>query len=95
MATDILTETRLSPSQAAGTLDVSVGTVWRWLLKGVKGHKLESAIIGGRRFTSQESLSRFVAKLNAGPGETPQVRTPKQRERAVSQAEAELMRAGA
>ena len=93
--TDILTETRLSPSQAAGVVPVSVGTVWRWFLKGVKGHKLESACIGGRRFTSEEALRRFVAKINAGPGETPAVRTPKQRDRAIDAAEAELIRAGA
>lgn len=95
MEPDILTETRLSPSQAAGVVTVNISTVWRWFLKGVKGHKLESACIGGRRFTSHEALSRFVARINAGPGEVPAVRTPKQRERAISAAEAELIKAGA
>jgi hypothetical protein len=95
MATDILTETRLSPSQAAGILAVNTSTVWRWILKGVKGQRLESACVGGRRFTSQESLSRFVARINAGPGEVPTVRTHKQRERAISAAETELIKAGA
>ncbi|MFV1981252.1 MAG: hypothetical protein ACC655_08880 [Rhodothermia bacterium] len=47
--------------------------------------------IGGRRYTSQEAFRRFVQATN---GESPAARTPKQRERAIAQAEAELAKAG-
>ena len=47
-------------------------TVWRWLLRGVGGQKLETVIVGGRRFTSREAIERFVSRRTA-PGEpTPQ-----------------------
>ncbi len=40
------------------------GTIARWALKGRNGVRLESVVIGGRRFTSLEAISRFVARLN-------------------------------
>lgn len=95
MPSDILTESRLSPSQAAGILDVNTSTIWRWILRGARGQRLESALVGGRRFTSQEALARFVGRLNAAPGETATFRSPKQRDRAIRVAEAELIQAGA
>jgi hypothetical protein len=94
MAIDILGESRLTPAAAARELDVNVSTVWRWILRGIKGHRLESALIGGKRFTSFEALSRFVAQINASPGELPVVRTFKQRDRAVAKAMRELEVAG-
>ncbi len=39
---------------------VSVPTLWRWVLNGVKGVKLESMLIGGRRYTSREACQRFM-----------------------------------
>ena len=38
----------------------SLSAVWRWKSKGVRGAKLETALIGGRRVTSVEALQRFV-----------------------------------
>jgi hypothetical protein len=39
-------------------------TIARWALKGRKGVRLESVVIGSRRFTSVEAIERFVARLN-------------------------------
>jgi hypothetical protein len=94
MTTSILSETRLSLSKAAQHLGVNVSTVWRWTLRGVRGHRLESALVGGLRFTSHEAIDRFTQAINAGPGEAPQVRTPKQRQAADDRAAKRLTAAG-
>jgi len=96
MACDILGERRLTIAEAARKAGVSPGCGWRWVLYGIKGGiKLESALIGGKRYTSEEALERFVNDCtNAGSGAAPIVRTNKQRERAVEQAERELEQAG-
>ena len=39
----------------------SVSTGYRFALRGIKGIRLESIVVGGRRFTSREALRRFVA----------------------------------
>lgn len=70
-------------------------TLHRWRLRGVRGVKLETILIGGRRYTSHEALERFFAATTAAAsGETPPIRTPKQRDRAVAEAERELHEAG-
>jgi hypothetical protein len=59
-----------------------VGTVVRWAARGIKGFKLETVVVGGRRFTSREAISRFVERLNT------QVRldSPKERAQQISRA---------
>ena len=39
---------------------IHISTVYRWLLKGARGKILESVMIGGIRYTSQEALRRFM-----------------------------------
>jgi hypothetical protein len=43
---------------------LSRSTVWRWILHGRRGHKLESLMAGGQRCTSREAVARFLAALN-------------------------------
>lgn len=38
----------------------ALSTAWRWVLKGIRGRKLESGMIGGRRFTSRQAIARFL-----------------------------------
>jgi len=38
----------------------SLPTIWRWILRGSKGIRLESIRIGGRRYTSKEAIGRFM-----------------------------------
>lgn len=41
-------------------------TIRRWASRGVRGHKLESVLIGGRRVTTLEAIQRFLASLSPG-----------------------------
>lgn len=71
-------------------------TLWRWRQKGVRGARLETALIGGRRVTSVESLQRFFA-ATSGTAEAPVTitKTNRQREAEIRRAEEELDHAGA
>ncbi len=64
MSIDIRSETLLTFPEAAklrpGRRHLS--TLHRWRLRGVRGIKLETALIGGRRYTSEEALDRFHAR---------------------------------
>ena len=40
-------------------------TVWRWATKGVRGVKLATIIIGGRRMVTPQALEDFLIALNA------------------------------
>lgn len=46
----------------SGRLDYR--TVWAWMKKGVRGVKLERTRVGGRVFTSEEALTRFLRRLS-------------------------------
>ncbi len=90
---DIHREHLVTFSQAAKRLPSHphVSTFHRWRLVGVRGHKLETCLIGGRRYTSWESLERFAAATTAAAnGELPPMRTPRQRLRAIRTAEREM-----
>lgn len=41
-----------------------LSTVIRWSRKGVQGVKLETVLVGGRRFTSLEAIDRFIRRRN-------------------------------
>ena len=53
-------QNRLTLTEVAKELDVSVSTVWRWVTKGVKSRTLKSRMVGGRRFVDRRSLSAFL-----------------------------------
>jgi hypothetical protein len=72
-----------------------VSTLHRWRQKGVRGVKLETLLVGGRRMVSREALERFFTNITAAAeNDAPSARTPRQRERAIAQAEQELREAG-
>ncbi len=55
----------------------SQASVWRWVLQGCGGIKLESILIGGRRLTSTEAIQRFAdARTAQASGEPIPSRTP-------------------
>ena len=102
---------RLTLSQAARRVPpypdgkhVSPSTVWRWIVHGVRGVKLESYPIGRRLFTTAEAIERFSQRLReahqqahrADAQETATVRsrTEAQRQRDIEHAERELKDAG-
>jgi hypothetical protein len=94
VAIDISTERVVSMGQASAVLPghPSLCTLWRWRLKGVRGRKLETVVIGGRPYTSVEALARFARQ--EGGAEAAPIRTPASREKAISRAERELADAG-
>lgn len=55
-----------SMRQVAARLDVHVATAFRWAMHGVRGRKLKTYMLGGRRYVRHESLEEF---LNGAPAE--------------------------
>lgn len=50
----------LSVNEVAGLCRVHSSSVWRWILKGVRGRKLKTLRIGDRRVITQEALDEFI-----------------------------------
>lgn len=73
---------------------VSTATMARWIQRGVRGVKLETIVIGGRRLTSVESLSRFFTAQNATDAPSAPVITATQRRRQSEAARTELEKMG-
>jgi len=95
---DLTTETVFPVSEAPQHIPgrPSKASCWRWVLQGVGGIKLESILIGGKRFTSHAAIQRFVDQRTAasnGDSTTPSL-TSLQREREISKAEREAIEAG-
>jgi len=44
----------------------NTSTVWRWCSRGVRGVKLQTFFVGGRRMTSKRFIAEFLERLNAG-----------------------------
>ncbi len=72
---------------------LSLATLHRWRLSGVRGTRLETALVGGSRYTSREAISRFCAAQNRDEVQTPQF-TPSQRQRMSEAARKELAAIG-
>lgn len=72
---------------------LSLATLHRWRLHGVRGVRLETILIGGLRYTSSEAITRFIAAQNADESPTPPV-SPAQRTRQAKAAQSELAKAG-
>ncbi len=69
MSIDLSTERLVSLTEAAALLPgrPHLATLWRWCTRGVRGRRLESLEIGGRRYTSLEALQRFSQPHGASP----------------------------
>lgn len=67
MRIDLQRERLLTLEQAAQSLPggVAASTIWRWHRHGLKGHRLETIVIGGKRLTSAEAVQRFADALTA------------------------------
>ncbi|MBA4105996.1 MAG: hypothetical protein C0485_09575 [Pirellula sp.] len=71
----LLSERRLTLGELAKQQGVSVSTVWRWTMRGVRHVRLESLSIGGRRHTTAEAFERFVITSQKERAPGPVVRT--------------------
>jgi hypothetical protein len=66
-----------------------ISTIIRWWRRGVRGVRLETVVVGGRRFTSLEAITRFIARLSdLDAAQTPPV--AQQRQKEVTKAEQRL-----
>ncbi len=65
MTNDLLSENRVSMTELARQEKITLPTVWRWRQRGVRGVRLETFMVGGRRFTTQEAHRRFVEAVTA------------------------------
>jgi excisionase family DNA binding protein len=51
---------RLTVNQVAQHLNVHAATVYRWTFQGVRGKRLRSFLIGGRRYVAFADLEHFL-----------------------------------
>jgi hypothetical protein len=73
----------------------SVASTWRWILKGLRGVKLESTKILGTRYTSVEAIDRFIAATSVDSGPQQEApRTQRRRQRDIAAAARQLDAAG-
>ncbi|MFO1006974.1 MAG: DUF1580 domain-containing protein [Planctomycetaceae bacterium] len=72
---------------------LSLATLHRWRLHGVRGTRLETILVGGMRYVSREAISRFIERQNADENAVPGI-TLAQRNRQAEAAQKELARAG-
>ena len=79
----------LSLSEAAELLPnrPHVSTLWRWCRRGVKGVRLQTVIVGGRRYTTAPFLSDFVAQLTDPRADMPRPESPLRDQQKVRAAE--------
>ena len=63
----LLAEHRVALIDLARQQGVSVSTVWRWTMRGLKGIRLETFTVGGRRYTSREAFDRFILRCQSPP----------------------------
>jgi hypothetical protein len=95
---DIKAETLLTFHAAANSLPTKphISTIHRWRLRGIRGVKLDSVLVGGVRYTSDEALQRFFECTTAVADgrEAAPTRTSAQRKKAIEAAERELQEAG-
>lgn len=67
MAIDLESETLISLTEAAALVPYRrphLSALYRWCDAGVRGVRLETARVAGRRVTSRQALQRFFARLN-------------------------------
>jgi hypothetical protein len=64
--TELFREELFTLAEAARRLPSQphVCTLWRWSLRGVRGVRLKTVVVGGRRYTTASFLSSFVAQLS-------------------------------
>ena len=63
---------------------LSLATLHRWRLSGVRGVRLETCVVGGLRYCSQQSISRFIAAQNRDELPPPAITAKQRRTQAES-----------
>ncbi len=71
--TDIIADA-ISLTDAARLYHCHVASTWRHATKGVRGIRLQTWMVGGKRMTTPAAVEEFLRGLNAGaddPGDSP------------------------
>lgn len=86
----------LSMAQASHLLPgrPHLSTLHRWRLRGVRGVRLQTCLIGGRRYTTSEWLVEFIEGSTAAVAPETPTAIEGRRESAILAAEKELNDAG-
>lgn len=69
-------------------------TVHRWATRGVRGVRLETTWIGGRRFTSLQAVQRFIDHRNQRDGQPPRPGILEERKQELARKNSALEEAG-
>ncbi len=66
MSIDLHKEHLVSLSEARAIIPgrPALCTVFRWTLRGIRNVRLESCLVGGKRFSSIEAVDRFIVAIN-------------------------------
>ena len=94
---DILTEDPVTLTEATRIFPgrPHASSIWRWYKHGCAGVKLETYCAGGRRFTTRESITRFIQRVTAARDGVATEATPsRRRQREIEKAERELDEVG-
>jgi Protein of unknown function (DUF1580) len=94
---DILHENVITMTEAPGHIPgrPHSATIWRWWNRGIEGIKLETFMVGGRRFTSTEAITRFIKRTTAAQDEAIAKHVlSRKRQAEIAKAERELTEAG-
>ncbi|NQT21636.1 MAG: DUF1580 domain-containing protein [Planctomycetes bacterium] len=84
------------PRRRAGR-NCSISTLHRWRLKGVRGVRLETGMLGGIRVTSAEAIQRFMDRITGESEDKaaqPIRETSALQERELAKVETELEKEG-
>jgi hypothetical protein len=80
----LIEATRLIPGRP------HISSLHRWRTRGVRNVRLETTVVGGRRYTSREAIERFIDRSTAAANHAPSSQTTVQSRRAAEQAAREL-----
>ena len=56
----VFSQERLTLADVASRFRVHISTVYRWTYRGVRGNRLRSFLVGGRRFVLPDDLQEFL-----------------------------------
>ena len=57
-----LRQFEITLKEIAQRYEVHISTVVRWTQGGVRGHRLPSYLVGGRRYVNRQQLDEFMAR---------------------------------
>ena len=73
----------------------SLSTLHRWRLRGVRGVKLQTVLVGGRRFVTEDAVREFIAATTMAGERDPSARAEAgSRDRQIEDAESQLREMG-